>query len=67
MICFQLDCRIWLEWVDSEANWSDGLGRLLDKDPFVVEHGFTTQEAKPEIGWWGGPLKTVWASIAQRL
>jgi hypothetical protein len=62
---FRLKCSVWLEWVDSESNWSDGLSRELSRDPFVQEHGFTTSEVKPDITWWNLPLTEVWRTITR--
>ena len=65
-ICrFHLDCGIWLGWVDSESNWSDGLSRLLDKDPFARKHGFATEGLTPEVAWWYSPLDQVWGRVAR--
>ena len=30
-----LGCRIWIEWIDSESNVSDGLSRLGSADPWT--------------------------------
>ena len=30
-----LNCRVWIEWVDSESNVSDGLSRLGSADPWT--------------------------------
>ena len=65
LACFHLDCAIWLEWVDSESNWSDGLSRDLGADKFVERHGFATEELKADLAWWYQPLKEVWARIAR--
>ena len=35
--------RVWYEFVESEANWADGISRLLDFDPFAQNHGFQTR------------------------
>jgi hypothetical protein len=60
---FHLDSRIWIEWVDSGANWSDGLSREFERDPFIAEHGFAVEPIAPDTKWWAGPLVQVWARI----
>ena len=65
LCCFRLDCSIWLEWVDSESNWSDGLSRDLGKDTFVKEHRFETEEVFPDVSWWNRPLVEVWGRISR--
>ena len=65
LCCYQLGCSIWLGWVDSESNWSDGLSRDLADDAFVVEHGFGTHETIPELAWWNHPLTEVWERISR--
>ena len=41
--CFQLDIVIWWEFVESKANWSDGVARNGDKCLWAAEHGFTVE------------------------
>ena len=65
LCCYHLDCGIWLEWVDSESNWSDGLSRDLADDLFVKEHHFETEEVFPEVAWWNLPLAEVWNRISR--
>ena len=56
MCSFHLQATIWIEWVDSEANWSDGLNRALVADRFVIDHGLLTEEIWPDMAWWSEPL-----------
>ena len=60
MCSFHLRATIWVEWVDSHANWSDGLSRALAGDQFVVDHNFVTEEVMPDMAWWSEPLNEVW-------
>lgn len=39
-----LQCRVWVEWIDSESNPSDGLSREGLSDPWTVFQGWQTQE-----------------------
>ena len=65
LCCFRIHCSIWLEWVDSESNWSDGLSRHLADGLFVREHHFETEELFPEVAWWKLPLVEVWEKISR--
>ena len=67
MCSFLLKATIWVEWVDSEGNWSDGLSRALAADRFVVDHGFETAEILPEMAWWSEPLLAVWNRLTRLL
>ena len=60
VLCYRLDCRVWLEFVESDANWSDGISRDLDKDEFSKEHGFTTREYTPSLDWLEWDYLTIW-------
>ena len=42
----------WFEFVDSEANWSDGASRQLFLDKFSQEHGFDLTRARVPAHWW---------------
>ena len=67
MSAFLLQSTIWIEWVDSESNWSDGLSRALAADAFVAEHGFQTEEVWPDMSWWSEPLPVVWNHLTRLL
>ena len=38
-----LEARAWFEYVESDANWSDGASRLLAADPWAKANGFTVE------------------------
>ena len=38
-----LGARAWFEYVESDANWSDGASRLLTKDPWTKANGFAVE------------------------
>jgi len=38
-----LQARAWFEYVESDANWSDGSSRLLAADPWAAANGFTVE------------------------
>jgi hypothetical protein len=40
LLLASLQARAWFEYVESDANWSDGASRLLLADPWAAAHGF---------------------------
>ena len=56
MMASFLDARIWIEWVDSESNWADGISRSFAADSFVGGRGFAVHEILPEVHWWHDAL-----------
>jgi len=38
-----LEARAWFEYVESDANWSDGASRLLAADPWAKANGFAVE------------------------
>ena len=38
-----LEARAWFEYVESDANWSDGSSRLLAAAPWAKANGFTVE------------------------
>ena len=52
MLCTVLRCRVWWEWVKSDANWADGASRLLFEDGFARRHRFSISAlATPAWPW----------------
>jgi len=43
-LLMRIDCRIWIEWIDSDSNPSDGLSRLGIHDPWTIEQGWQLQQ-----------------------
>ena len=64
---FELKCRIWLEWVDSDANWSDGISRLLGEDELSAELGFRTCLLEDQMAWWHEDPTLLWGRVQERL
>ncbi len=44
ILAYRLQIEIWVEYVESDANWSDGISRELSMDTFSMEHGFRLRE-----------------------
>ena len=40
-------CRVWLEWIDSDSNPSDGLSRDGVSDPWCKSYGIVPSVAEP--------------------
>ena len=60
---YHLDCAIWLEWVDSDSNWADGVSRLYANDPFAKTHGFSLSEMPfPELPF-DGEWQEIWDQV----
>ena len=47
-----LGARSWFEYVESDANWSDGASRLLAEDPWARANGFTVVMASVPTWPW---------------
>ena len=59
-----LGVRVWIEWVDSESNPSDGLSRLGLQDPWTVDQGWILSEAlQPPWGGAPGNPDAMWAEV----
>ena len=41
--------RVWIEWIDSDSNPSDGLSRLGCEDPWTVQQGWSLAEIPSEF------------------
>ena len=63
ILVFHIECTVWIEWVDSKANWADGISRLFGSDPVARELGFATRETELDTQWWNDALSSVWDSI----
>ncbi len=51
VLAYRFQLHIWVEYVDSESNWSDGISRLFGADDFAARHGFTTSAMHIEPEW----------------
>lgn len=58
-----IKCRIWWEWVESDANWSDGVSRLGLGDPFARRHGFSLSTFVCPSWPWRLPLQEVFHRV----
>ena len=48
----RLGCRIWFEYIESKANWSDSASRLLFEDPWCKANGFLLQQFEVPAWVW---------------
>ena len=44
LLLYELNTRVWWEWVESKSNWSDGASRLFLGCPWAAKHGFALRE-----------------------
>ena len=47
-----LQARGWFEYVESDANWSDGASRMMLDDPWILKEGFLVHEAQVPLWPW---------------
>ena len=63
LIMLHFDIAIWWEFVDSKANWSDGISREGADDTFAREHKFVTGCLPTPHHWWEGTLLDQWEAV----
>ena len=56
-------CNVWLEFVPSNSNWSDGISRTGFADGFANEHGFVLSWTTVAIEWWKMSLGELWSTF----
>ena len=56
-----LRARVWIEWIDTDANLADGLSRLGLQDPWTLRQRWSLAEADlpPEV-FRPAPLRSLW-------
>ena len=65
LAAMRLRCGIWFEWVDSGANWSDGISREFDKDPAFRRLGFKTRPIVKDTARWTKTWTEKWDTAIQ--
>ena len=60
MLAYHLDTQVWLEWVDSDSNWVDGVSRDFDQDQLAKKLGFSLQFMVCDMEWWGEDWGSLW-------
>ena len=60
VLAYQFQLHIWVEYVDSKSNWSDGISRLFGADDFAARHGFTTSVMHVETEWLRLSVSELW-------
>ena len=61
LMAHALQAKVWVEYVDSGANWSDGISRSFAKDAFVIKQGFAVRELQNPLQWLQYDLSVVLA------
>ena len=64
MLTYLLEIEVWFEWVESKANWSDGISRTFEKDVFARDHGFTTEPFLVDMHFWMDEPHKVWVQLS---
>ena len=62
MLAFALDLRLWIEYVDSKGNWSDGISLDFEKDQYSADHNFDTRPVCNPLAWYATDIQKVWAN-----
>ena len=58
---YRFQCRIWLEYVDSKSNWSDGISRDYGADGFARANRFDTCLMSVDLTWIRSDHLEVWS------
>ena len=45
VLCYRYDIRVWLGYMHTESNWSDGISRLGRADPWHRKHDLRSAAA----------------------
>ena len=63
MKAYALQVRLWIEYIDSAGNWSDGISRLFGKDPYSQKHHFNTRCIGEPMQWFTRDVKQAWERV----
>ena len=66
MLAHTYSFRVWYEFVDSNANWSNGISRHLNKDDFAHSNGFAIEDLEIKADWWAASLLHLWQAMGLR-
>ena len=64
MTAFNLDIRIWVEYIDSKGNWSDDISREFDRDPFWQENNYACKAMDSPFMWFTADILDSWSYCA---
>ena len=56
LLSYPCQTHIWIEWIDSDSNWADGISREYGKDEWLLRHHFVASERKLDAAWWFSDL-----------
>ena len=63
MKAFALQVRLWIEYIDSAGNWSDGISREFGNDPYSQKHHFDTRRIGEPMQWFTTDVKHAWERV----
>ena len=52
ILSYRFRATVWVEYVDSQGDWSDGISRLFAADLFVAAHVVQIAPMKLEVAWY---------------
>ena len=61
VLSYRFQCRIWLEYVDSKSNWSDGISREYGADSFARANCFDTGLMTVDLTWIQSDHVEIWS------
>ena len=67
MAVCRLEARVWLEYIDSRGNWSDGISRKFETDKFVLDRKVRVRKLHDPFCWMREDAAAAWASSERLL
>ena len=64
-IGFHWGLQFWFEFIESDANWADGISRDGPDDVFVAKHGFQVQRMRAPTWPWVSDLQSQWQAVSE--
>jgi hypothetical protein len=62
-----LNCRVWFEYVESNANWMDEASRVEEGGPWAQRNGFSMSQAMVPLWPWQEPVAGMVERVRTRL
>ena len=52
ILSYRFRATVWVEYVDSQGDWSDGISPLFAADPFAAAHVVQIAPLEFEVAWY---------------
>ena len=62
-----LNCRVWFEYVESNANWMDEASRVAGGGPWAQRNGFVMSQVQVPLWPWQEPVAGMVERVRTRL